>query len=500
MNVLHLSAECAPLVKVGGLADVVGALPRALARHGVRASVMIPRYGGLTVRRDERVFAGEAELSGERHPFTVDRTMAYGFPLLLVGDEHFFGAPDVYEPQGGWQRDYPYAPDRFYFFQLAALAWMEHEQQQGREIDLVHVHDNHVALVPALIERSGRWKALRGTPTVFTIHNAQHQGVDGEHAWGRLGEDPARYADLSWNQDLNAMRAALRAARASTTVSPSYADELATREDVGAGLQPAFAEAREAGRFGGILNGIDERLWNPEEDPYLPATFDADDLKGKGACKSDVCAEFGLDPSRPLAVFVGRLMHEKGADLLPAGIEALVEQRDAQVAVLGTGLARYEDELQALTDRLNPPPQKDLGGPPVRRVAFIRRFDEALAHRLYAAGDLFLMPSLVEPCGLGQLYAMRYGTVPVVRATGGLRDTVTPFEAETGEGTGFRFEPYEPSAFAEAALAGVDAVNEKDERDRLRRNGMTADFSWARSAGEYAALYGAVAGEGEEEE
>jgi starch synthase len=492
MNVLHLSAECAPLVKVGGLADVVGALPKALAKHGVEASVMIPRYGGLAVRKAERVFEGEVELSGERRPFTVDRTMAYGYPLFLVGNDHYFGVPDVYEPKGGWERAYPYAPDRFYFFQLAALTWMADLARQGRGFDLVHVHDNHVALVPPLLARSERWAALRGTPTVFTIHNAQHQGVDGEHAWGRLGEDPARYADLSWNHDLNAMRAALATAGASTTVSPSYAAELATREDVGAGLQPAFAEAREAGRFGGILNGIDERTWNPEEDPYLPATFDADELKGKGACKSDVCAEFGLDPSRPLAVFVGRLMHEKGADLLPAGIEALVEARDARVAVLGTGLQRYEDEIQALTDRLNPPPTKDFGGVPVRRVAFIRRFDEALAHRLYAAGDLFLMPSLVEPCGLGQLYAMRYGTVPVVRATGGLRDTVSPFDAETGEGRGFRFEPYEPDAFAEAALVAVDAINEKAQRDRLRHNGMTADFSWERSASEYAALYHAV--------
>ena len=288
------------------------------------------------------------------------------------------------------------------------------------------------------------------------------------------------------------MRAALATARASTTVSPSYADELATRADVGAGLQPAFAEAQAAGRFGGIINGIDERVWNPEEDPYLPATFEPGDMKGKGACKSDVCAELGLDPSRPLAVFVGRLMHEKGVDLLPAGIAALVEARDARVAVLGTGLPEHEETMQALADRLNPPPRADFGGPMVRRVALERRFDEALAHRLYAAADLFLMPSFVEPCGLGQLYAMRYGAVPVVRATGGLRDTVPAFDLETGEGRGFRFEPYEPEAFMEACLAAVDAVNDKRHRERLRLNGMTADFSWERSAGEYAALYHAA--------
>ena len=492
MNVLHLSAECAPVVKVGGLADVVGALPKALAKHGVRASVMIPKYGSVAVRDAEPVYDGRVALSGEAVPFSVLRTTAYGFPLFLVDAPSHFGDNGVYQPAGGGDFGYPMGPDRFYLFQLAALDWMRHLQKQGRGFDVVHVHDNHTALVPALLARSERWAALRDTAAVFTVHNAQHQGVDGEHAWERLGEDPARYADLSWNGDLNAMRAALATARVSTTVSPSYADELATREDVGAGLQPAFAEAQAEGRFGGIINGIDERIWNPEEDPYLPATFDAEDLKGKGACKSDVCGELGLDPSRPLAVFVGRLMHEKGVDLLPAGIEALVEARDARVAVLGTGLPEHEETMQALADRLNPPPRADFGGPMVRRVALERRFDEALAHRLYAAADLFLMPSLVEPCGLGQLYAMRYGAVPVVRATGGLRDTVTPFDASTGDGRGFRFEPYEPGAFAEAALAGVDAINDKQQREQLRWNGMTADFSWERSAGEYAALYGAA--------
>ncbi|MEM1115977.1 MAG: glycogen/starch synthase [Bacteroidota bacterium] len=483
MNVLHLAAECAPVAKVGGLADVVGALPSALAERGVDSAVLMPLYGGPHGAVAERagaltvVSAGEVAYGPDRYPYAVSRADHAGAPLYLLHEPVHFGPDAVYAGPGG--TPLPHADTRFLVFQLAALDWLV-RGDGAPEADVLHLHDHHTGLIPALLAHGPDYAALSGVPTVFTVHSADHQGELPWAVWDRLGVHVPEPEGLLVEDEVNSMKAALHWADAVTTVSPTYADELTSDRDMANGLIEAFRTARP--KLTGIVNGVDTGVWSPEADPHLPATYTAADLSGKAVTKRKVCAELSLDASRPLLTFVGRLRPEKGAELLPEAIERVLRHTEAAVAVLGSGDAEHEEAMKGLIAMLASEGKAD-------RLAAVLAFDNALAHQLYAAGDLFLMPSKSEPCGLGQLYAMAYGTPPVVHAVGGLRDTVAPFDAASGAGTGFAFDAFTVAAFFEAIQAGLAVVADPEAYARLQQNGMAADHSWGRSAEAYAALY-----------
>jgi starch synthase len=481
VRVVHLSAECAPFAKAGGLADVVGALPKYLGQHGVEAAVLMPDYGRHSSRPlpipgppPALVYRGVYRLGDRVFVYAVRRTDAPGFPLLLLDAPAHFGPAGIYVGVDG---PHPNEPDRWLAFQVAAVDYLAARARAGDRPDVLHAHDHHTGLFPALVKRSEAGARLRGVPVAFTVHSAEHQGVYGAWTWpwlGLPGQAPVETRDP--DDRLNSLRAAALDADRVTTVSPTYAEELQRDPAVARGLADAFRAARH--KFVGVVNGIDPDVWSPAVDPFLPARYDRDDLTGKAACKAAVCAEFGLDPARPLVVYVGRLMEEKGAEILPEILARTLAERDASAVVLGTGDGRVEDALRGVAD--------GAGG----RLALRFGFDEGLAHRLYAGADVLLMPSKVEPCGLAQLYALAYGTPPVVHATGGLRDTVTEWDGQAGNG--FRFEAYTAEAGTAALARALDAHADPGAWRRLQRSGMAEDHSWARSAAAYADLYRAM--------
>ena len=489
MPVLHVAAECAPFAKAGGLADVVGALPQALGRlprsSGVPTAVVLPFYGGLDGRLAQkagalaRVHTGMVWLDGW-FPFEVWRSDAISdaVPLFLVAEPVHFGDDGVYfrANDGAWPER---GELRYLAFQLMVLDWLrsDHTPLGSRPRDGLHLHDHHTGLVPVLLRHDSANAAIADLPTVLTVHSADHHGEIGWPVWDSLGVAVADRAALDHLGVVNSLKAGVGHADAVTTVSPTYAHELVDSAGPSHGLDYAFRLAQD--RLTGIVNGIDTEVWDPATDPHLPAPFSADDLRGKAETKRAVCAELGLDPARPLAVFVGRLTPEKGAEVLAPGLAQILDQTDAAVAVLGSGYAEHESALAAVASRA-----------PDGRMSLTLAFDEALAHRLYGAADLFLMPSWQEPCGLGQLYAMRYGAPPVVHGVGGLCDTVVPWDG--ADGTGFRFESFAPDAFADATRAALAVVADGDARVQIQQHGMRRDSSWEASARAYQALYRSV--------
>ena len=482
MPVLHISAECAPFAKVGGLADVVGALPRALSANGVPSAVVMPFYGGPGGRLAQRaggvtsVHTGVVYFEGEWFPFEVFRSEAMSgdgveVPLYLVHEPEHFGDDGVYfrASDNAW---FDRGEVRYLVFQLMVLDWLRSDQTPLDGADLLHLHDHHTGLIPALLTGDPANEGIADLPTVFTVHSADHHGEIPWQRWQHVGVAVRNWESLDHLGLVNSLKAGVEHADRVTTVSPTYAEELRARPEPSHGLDYAFRLA--AGRMSGIVNGVDTEVWDPATDPHLPHGFSDVDLGGKAETKRAVCADLSLDDTRPLLTFVGRLTPEKGAEVLAPGIERVLNETEAAVAVLGSGYAEHEGALRQLAERV-----------PADRFSLTLAFDEALAHRLYGAGDFFLMPSKQEPCGLGQLYAMRYGAVPVVHAVGGLRDTVVPVDGDAG--TGLRFDAFTPEAFAEAvrlALALGPAAYAA-----IQRNGMRADHSWASSAAAYAALY-----------
>ncbi len=484
MPVLHVAAECAPFAKAGGLADVVGALPQALE---VPTAVVLPFYGGLDGRLAERagalarVHTGMVWLDGW-FPFEVWRSDAISdeVPLYLVAEPAHFGDDGVYfrASDGAW---FERGEVRYLAFQLTVLDWLRSKNTplagRGRQPDGLHLHDHHTGLIPVLLRHDPANAAVADLPTVLTVHSADHHGEIGWPVWDSLGVAVPDRAALDHLGVVNSLKAGVGHADAVTTVSPTYARELVASPEPSHGLDYAFRLAGD--RLAGIVNGIDAEVWDPATDPHLPAPFSADDLRGKAETKNAVCAELGLDAGRPLAVFVGRLTPEKGAEVLAPGLARILDQTDAAVAVLGSGYAEHEAALGDVAS-----------GAPDGRMSLTLAFDEALAHRLYGAADLFLMPSRQEPCGLGQLYAMRYGAPPVVHGVGGLCDTVEPWDGAAG--TGFRFGAFAPDAFVDATRAALAVLADGDARARLQQHGMRRDSSWAASARAYERLYRSV--------
>lgn len=486
MNILQIASECAPFSKTGGLADVVGALPGALTRRGHRVLTVSPRYLEVDLAKHKAVDSGLIwgfTAAGVRHDvrfFTVERE---GAVHVLVDHPMFSGRRGIYGDQNGS------FGDNHLRFSVLARAGLEAARRvriddAGALGDdcVVHCHDWHTALVPLYLEAYYRPLGLfERSPTVLTIHNLAHQG----RLPARIFEDlelPPRFSGawaLEWYGDVNLLKAGLLHADQLTTVSPTFAREMTTTEG-GFGLDGLLRH--RWGDLTGILNGIDANEWDPTSDPHLPAHFSADDLDGKAMCKAELQAELGLpiDGERPLVASVGRLDPQKGTDLLIESVPWLV-QRGAQVVFLGSAAAAhsaYERQLREL-ERAYP-----------RQVRSWIGFSEGLAHRIEAAADIFAMPSRFEPCGLNQLYSMRYGTVPVVRHTGGLADSVHTPEEVGGRATGFRFGPFTGFALRESLHRALHLwETDRDAFDRLRRNGMRQDLSWDATVAQYEAVY-----------
>ncbi len=475
MRIAMVASECEPWAKTGGLADVVDALSRALgvpepAGPGHEVDVYLPWYAGLTppdglVPLELRVPMGDPAGGMDHETVTLWSGQADGYRLRLVQHAASFDRDHYYLDADG---DYSDNPARFTLLGRAAL---EAIRTEARPVDIIHGHDWQSA--PALLSLRHRYAAdplLSGTATMLTCHNlAYHGWTPREEAWQL---DLPQSVGKSDGVDL--LREAISSADIVNTVSPNYARESLTPE-YGAGLDDALRARGD--RYIGIINGIDTDLWNPATDPSLVAPYDAADLSPKALTRADLMARNGLDPGGPLLGVIGRLDPQKGFDLVAAAAPTLVEM-GARIIVLGTG------NKQLVADLV------ELAGLHPDRIAVLQRFDRDEARRIYAAADLFLMPSRFEPCGQGQIIAMRYATPPVVRRSGGLADTVIDADADLENGTGFVFGPAEPDALIDAVRRAIDALGDERRFRHIQSQGMARDHSWRVPARQYEAAYG----------
>ena len=486
LSIAHLASEMAPLVKVGGLADVVGALAAEQSANGHRVCVVLPRYAALAVPPGyERRMLGTRDVPWGmgREPARFELLSAASGPHVLLvdhrGDRRFFERPGVYDdPRTG--EGYPDGGERFLFFTRAALEGLK---LLGDRLDIVHAHDHQTGWAPCLVRtHEAAERVFRGVATVFTIHNLGYQGIHDSWVLSLAGFGLEQFFPGSpfefWGR-VNFMKVGLSFADALTTVSPRYSREIQENGEFGFGLEGVLR--RRSAELTGILNGIDDGLWNPATDPYLARRYDRDRLEEREPNRAKLIAECGLAPGPNDAIvgMVTRLAEQKGLDLVASAAAELLAL-DLCLVVLGSGAGRYQELMRRLAAE-HP-----------GRVCHREGFDEPLAHRIEAGADVFLMPSRYEPCGLSQMYSLRYGAVPVVRATGGLADTVEEFDPLSGRGTGFRFEDYEPADML-AALRRALAIRRQPELWRqLQRNGMAQDFSWRASAEKYERLYRAT--------
>jgi starch synthase len=471
LRILMVASEAHPFSKTGGLADVVTALSKALGRLGHDVTIVTPRYRGVTAGENVdrvRVFMANRWFVADLY----EAALGENARALLVE------CPDLYDRDGIYAEhntDYVDNAVRFAFLSAAAVEWAV---GQSPAISLVHAHDWQAGLAPVYAQR--RW------PTVFTIHNLAFQGVF-DKAWvpalGLRWDDFTVRGFEFWDR-VSYLKAGVMFSQALTTVSPTYAEEI-QRPEYGYGFDGIMRARADA--LVGILNGIDTSEWDPARDPFLPAPFSPTDLSGKRIAKRTLLETFGLPLdeetlARPVIAMVSRMTEQKGLDLI-AALAPTLPALDATFTIVGTGEARFENMWRRLA-AMHP-----------RRFGVFVGFDERRAHLVEAGADIFMMPSRFEPCGLNQMYSMRYGTVPVVRAVGGLADTVRDYSPSTGDGTGFVFSDYRPDALAEAVVRAIRLYRAEPGRwRRLQLNGMGTDFSWERSAAEYVALYGRVSG------
>jgi starch synthase len=477
LKVLILSAEVVPFAKTGGLADVAGALPKSLADQGHDVRVAMPRYG----RIDPHRFGLRETLSAYAVPMDAHTAEA----RLLEGRIHATGRDvPVYFVDNApyFNRDgiamYDDDADRFIFFCRAAL---EALPLLNWRPDVIHCHDWHTAFVPNWLKTIYKDDPFfAGMACVYTIHNLAYQGVFGHRVLEIAGVDEfgfLAHPDIPHLSDrVDFMARGIFYADIINTVSETYAQEILTPE-LGEGLDPLLRDRRD--RLYGVLNGIDTTLNNPAINPYIAAHYDTSDLNGKLLCKQDLQREAGLPQDRgaPLIGVISRLADQKGFDLIDAIVEPLLRHTPAQLVVLGTGDQRYHERFTQIRARY---PQQ---------VAAFFTFNASLAQKVYAGSDMFLMPSRVEPCGLGQMIALRYGSIPVVRATGGLADTVQDFDPTTGVGNGFSFRPYDSMALYTALVRAIEHYRARPAWHQLVLRAMSADHSWAISARRYVELY-----------
>jgi starch synthase len=402
-------------------------------------------------------------------------TLGSDIPVYFIRSDRYFDRPFLYgTPEG----DYPDNAERFVFFTRGVLEVL----RQFGPPDVLHAHDWQAALAIAFLKAQPElYPGLSSVRTVFTIHNLGYQGLFPPHQWGLLGLDQNLFTarHLEFYGQINFLKGAIVFADALTTVSAAYSREIRTSE-YGFGLEGVL-EARAASLVG-ILNGADYQVWNPRKDPFIASNYDPRNLAGKAVCKADLQRAFGLreDPEIPLLGAVSRLASQKGFDLVQEILDDLL-QRGLQLVILGTGDRKYQDFFQAAAGQ-------NAGSLGVRIA-----FEDALAHKIEAGADMFLMPSRYEPSGLNQLYSLKYGTIPIVRATGGLKDSVEEFDPSTGKGNGFRFDPYDGAALLAAVDRALSVFRRKKQWQPLMRTAMMADYSWNRSAREYSNLYANLA-------
>lgn len=475
MQIVFASAECAPFVKTGGLGDVAGSLPAALVRAGAEVIVMVPKYATIKDEYKAQMehFSDFYVSLGWRNEYCGLEKLEYdGVTYMFIDNERYFA------------RDYPYGffddGERFAFFSKAITESLQHLPADF-ECDILHCNDWQTALAPVFLREFYQGLPLYDrVKTVFSIHNVAFQGQFSDTVMEDIlgvAHIPAAASQLRCDAcSINYMLGALRYADAITTVSPTYANEIQTPE-FGEGLDGVLRERSYA--LQGILNGIDVAGFDPATDKRIPANYTVEDRSGKAACKAELQEELGLEvrDDRPLMVMVTRLTRQKGMDLVMYALDRILAG-GVQVAVLGTGDRDYEDGLRYFQDKY-----------PGTMAARIE-FDPALSQRMYAAADMFLMPSKFEPCGLSQIIAMRYGTLPIVRETGGLKDTVQPYNEFTGEGTGFSFSNFNGDEMGDAVFRAARLFwDNREAWDQLVTQAMSQDFSWTRSADKYLDLY-----------
>lgn len=465
MTIYHISAECYPVAKVGGLGDVVGALPKYQNEMGAASSVIMPFYNNKFTNSNKfkKVFGGRFNLG-----------VPFDFDILTLIDNAL--GYDVYlvDIPGLLYTDYVYSSndtERFLGFQIAALDWLV---QLDHKPEVVHCHDHHTGLIPFMISQCYAYAQLKNTPSVFTIHNAQYQGWFGHDKIHLIPPfDFSKVGLLDWQNLINPMACAIKCAWKVTTVSPNYMEEL----NYGAnGLEDLLRY--ESGKCVGILNGIDAELWNPATDDSLIKNYSIKTVAtGKKANKAWLCKEFNLNPKLPLFAFIGRLVGEKGADLLPDIFHNALVHKNVSIFMLGSGDVAMEYQLEKLKYQFEGYYHAYIG------------YNERLAHIVYAAADFLLMPSRVEPCGLNQMYALRYGTVPIVNKIGGLKDTVQDFE---NNGFGIL---HDGATVHEGSFAIHRAINFYNDTEQFKANRnvmMKIDHSWNSSAQAYINLYNSL--------
>ncbi len=495
IQVLHISAECYPAAKTGGLGDVVGSIPKYMTGAGALTGAIIPKYylKWILGREWVTVYGSEVWNNWRGYPFTVqqEKGNSLGYPLFVVDIPGLYDRPGIYnDPSGA-----PYSDEvtRYIVFQQAVLDWLLSFPWHDRP-RVLHCHDHHTGLIPWMVKHCPEYRELAPIPTVFTIHNGQYQGMFG---WGNGNLLPPYEAAarglVDWNGLVNPMAAAIKCAWAVTTVSQSYLYEL---HESSLGLEPLFRQ--EWAKQYGILNGIDAQVWDPETDPAIQHRLEGSKWSAetgrsetetqwrshairafKTKNKKVLCEWFGFPYDQPLISFIGRMVGEKGSDLLPDVYRRFIQDGGkASFLVLGTGEAWTQNQFRALAHQY-----------PGRLNAVID-YNEALAHQIYAGSDYLIMPSRIEPCGLNQMYAMRYGTIPIVRAVGGLKDTVPDIGQPDGSGRGIRFDHFSVEEVYHAVYrAAAMSHNDPDTVALLREKIMDIDFSWETVIGRYVNIY-----------
>jgi starch synthase len=473
MRIVMAASECKPYSKTGGLADVVGSLPPALAKLGHQVSVFVPRYRQTKLENPTKIIPSITIPFDDRYRFCsiLDGGLRDGVQIYFVDYPPFFDRDGLYGTPIG---DYPDNAERF---ALLCRAVLEATKFLGRP-DVLHCHDWQTALIPILLSTLyAEDPVFERVPCVFTIHNLGYQGLFQPEILPLLllPWDLFTMTKLEFYGKVNFLKGAITSADFITTVSRKYAQEIQTSE-YGFGLEGVL-RAR-SGTVAGILNGVDYREWSPETDTHIAANYSAGDLSGKAACKRALLKEFGLseDTQLPVVGIVSRFAGQKGFDLIQQVSDRMARE-DLIVVALGTGDHDYEDMFRRL-NRLYP-----------QKFAVKIAFDNHLAHQIEAGSDMFLMPSKYEPAGLNQLYSLRYGTVPIVRATGGLDDTVEQWDPQTRKGTGFKFREYNGEALLETLQTALAAFRDRDRWQVLMRNGMAQDYSWDASARDYVRVY-----------
>lgn len=474
LRVAMATPEMAPFARTGGLSDVLASLPKALGRLEVKVSVILPAYrsvlrGGFPLE-DTGVRLRVPVAQREEEAALLRTGAGQATSVYFVRADKYFDRDQLYGTADG---DYADNGERFVFFSRAVLEVLKLDPPH-----VLHGHDWQAALAIVFLKaQPQRYPELATARTVLTVHNPGYQGLVSAQDWGLLGLEAAYFTPryLEYYGQVNFLKGGAVFADAIATVSPSYAEEIKTPER-GFGLDGVFRE--RARDLVGILNGADYQVWDPRADSFIARNYGPEDLEGKRACKAALQQAFGLaeGPETPLVGMVTRLAAQKGMDLVQAALPGLLD-RGAQLALLGTGDRVFEESFRLL-------PSRHPG-----KVGVIIGFDDALAHKVIAGADLLLMPSRYEPAGLGQVYSLKYGTIPIVRATGGLKDTVQEFDPTERRGNGFLFGPYEASALLQAVDRALALFQRKDQWAVLMRNAMAADFSWDRPSRAYLDLY-----------